>query len=167
LDSKSPSHPLLPGEDLLDCHGQNGAEKSVVNGQENAHSSGDTEDPLAIGQGGQDLVNQVRRCAAHAPRCARWTEASALAGKRDEPFIGTLGALHTDKAAAQPSAVQVLLELTLDEGRVPKAVLAALLSGLEASLEVSMDDLVQGRFLGIAALVRRRAGRLLESAGMP
>jgi hypothetical protein len=123
--------------------------------EQETHTSGHTEHPLAIGEGRQDVVDHVRCGIAHAPCRARWTKAAPLARERYEFFVWAFRAFDSHKASSELATIEILLEFTADKGRVAETMFASLLRLREANVEVSTYDVVQDRFFRLTTLVGR------------
>jgi hypothetical protein len=152
----------LPGIDLSQCHAEDGTEQVVIDGQRDAHSPRNTQDPLPVGHRGQDVVDQVGGSICHAPGGARRAEAAAFAGEGDELFVATLATLDANEAVPQLAAVEVPFEFPLDEGRVSEAVLASLASMSQAGRQIASHDAVQGAFLWCAPSIAEGLSRSVQ-----
>lgn len=114
-----------------------------------------TQHPLANGNVGQDVIDEVRRPLRHATAATAGTEAAALARKRDEAIEAAPRAPETGKTAGQKSASEKGAEFVFDERRQAFAV--AKRSRLRTErFEVIADDLIQRALTGAAGLVLER-----------
>ena len=113
-----------------------------------AQSPRERADPLTNGHLGQDLVAQVRREVAHAPPEARRAESSPFTRERDEHRLAARAAREPHQTALEPSTLEVLVEVTLDELGQPSA-----LGGASTERRpVLADDLVEQRVFGKAPI---------------
>jgi len=70
LDAEPAGAPALPGEDLSQVEGQNVAEELVVADQQEPDAAREADDPLAVGRGRQDVVDQMGGGVGYAPSAA-------------------------------------------------------------------------------------------------
>ena len=125
-----------------------GAELAVV-AERGAQAPGQRADPLADGDLGQDLVDEVGGDVGHAAPEAGGAEAATSTGERDHELVAAARARELDEAVLEEATAQVLVELTHDEG----GEAALFLGALEEARPVLADELVQQRLLGATALV--------------
>jgi hypothetical protein len=141
--------------------GPNGAEEDPEHGpgeggvvvEEGADPFGDGEHPLADRQRRQDVIVQVGGDLHHSPGVARGAHAAALAGEGYEALGGAVVAPDPGEAMGQDAAAQVGPEVLLDPARHALAPWVGLGGPGQESLEVVLDDGVQGRGGGPAAAV--------------
>ncbi len=108
--------------------------------------------PLAHGDIGEDVVNEVRCGLGHAAATTGRTETSALAGEGNQEVATTSEAMKATEAMGKDSASEVTAELTLDVGRQAWGRWVRLDAG-EESLEVSVQSLVEDLRGNVTGLV--------------
>lgn len=84
------AHAAQGGADGSDEDPQNGAGDVRVVVQEGTQSLRQAQHPLADGKVGQHVIRDVGGDLGHAPCIARGTDAAALTGEREKPFVATV-----------------------------------------------------------------------------
>ncbi len=98
--------------------------------------------PLAHGDIGEDVVNEVRCGLGHAAATTGRTETSALAGEGSQKVTAAGEAMRATEAMGVNAASEVAAELALDVGRQAWGRWVRLDAG-EEGLEVSVQSLVE------------------------
>ena len=80
------------------------------------------QDPLANGDDGEHVIDQVRRALGHPAAAAARTHRPALAGKRYQPVQPAAGTPKSGEAPGKEPAAQEAAKLFLDEPRQPVPV---------------------------------------------
>ena len=125
----------------------------MVPGQHVPHLVWEREHPLAHGDVGEDVIDQVRGALGHPPPSVARTRPPGFARKRDQP-VGAAGAApKAGELPGEPAAAQKLAEFLFDETRHSLAV--ARTGGLgEERFEVIENDLVEDAVLRRVRFVR-------------
>jgi hypothetical protein len=140
-NSTAPPAPALEAEKRTRVDGEHGATEDVIPGEAIAERVRQGEHPLADGDVGQDVLDELRGAGSHPPAAATRTEAPSLAGERHERFGVAADALKPREAAAPDPAVEEGAELLLEKAREPVRVGAR--RGSEEALQVLAYDLVE------------------------
>lgn len=133
--------PALEAEECTRVNGEHGATENVIPGEAVAERVRQGEHPLADGDVGQDVVDELRAAGRHPPAAAARTETPSLAGERHERFRVAPGALKPREAAAPDATIEKGAKLLLEETREPARIGAR--RGGEEAFEVLPDDLVE------------------------
>ena len=145
-------------QDRAHGHGHHFPTRVMVPGQHVSHSVWEREHPLAHGDVGEHMIDEVLGALGHPATAAARTDRSGLARKRDQPVGATGATAKAGEAPREPPTAQEVAKLLLDEPGHPLAV--ALVPRLrEERLEVIADDCVEHAPVGLARLVdgRRRS----------
>ena len=145
--------PLPPGaaaviaEDRAEENPEDGAAESMVEGEPIAEPVRDGEHPLPDGDGGEHLLDEIRRPLGHPPPATAGAHRPRLTRERDEPFEGAALAPHTKKTVDEEPAAEEGPELPFDKGRQPRPVGARGGRGEEV-VEVIAHDAMEYRRVG-------------------
>jgi hypothetical protein len=133
---------------------EDGAAEAVVPGEQIAQPVGQAEDPLPHGDAGQHAVHEAGGALGHAPAAAARTEAAPLAGKGNQPLLGTGVATQAGEAVGQDAAGEELAELLLHELRQAGTV-GTVSRFAEKGLQVSADNGMEDAALRLTWTVDR------------
>ena len=113
--------------------------------EEGAQALGDGEDELAVGDGVEELVLEPVGPDFEALGVATGAEDAGLAAEGDEEFSVTALATDTCEAVVEDAAVEELRDGAPGRApQAPKAWLELLLVHLGESVEMVLDELVEG-----------------------
>jgi len=146
---------------------QCGAADCRVALQEVAQALGKRDDPLAHREGGEDVVDEMRRRLCHPPRHAGRTDTAPLAGEGDEKIVTAGIAVGARKAAGEDAAFQEAAKFAFDVRRNGIAVPILLARQLQIGRQPFLHHLIQGRALRTPPAVGRAGARLRRDAGHP
>ncbi len=124
------------------------AQPGVVAEQE-AHAVGEGEHPLADGDVGQHVVDEVSGEVGHAAGPAGGAEASAFASEGDQVVVAAARAVHAREAEGQQAAFEVARELAAHEAGQARTLL--LLGARQEGGQVFSQDAVQEAAFGLAS----------------
>ena len=130
----------------------------MVPGQHVPQPVGKREHPLANGDVGEHMIDEVSGALGHPAPAAARAHRPGFAGKRDQPVGATGATSKAGEAPGEPATAQEVAKLLLDEPGHALAV--ALVTRLcEERLEVIADNRVEHPPVGRARLVggRRRS----------
>jgi len=122
-----------------------------------AHTLRHRQNPLAVGNTRQDVIDQMRCGFYHAPAGTGRAHIAALAGEGDQELVSTAAAVHPRESMCQDAALQVRAKGGFDIGWHLAAELVAMFATSQPGLEVMSDCLVQNAARGAAWPVDRRA----------
>ena len=158
---------LIPAKDEAEEDLQDGLSQGGVAGEREAEGDGQRQDPLADGNGREDLVDEVGSRLRHPPTETRGTESSVLARLRHRAGAATILTSKQREAPLEDPAVEVVPEGPADEGGDD------LVGGVglgEEVLEVALDDAVEEIGPPLAGLVLRLwrcSGHARKARGVP
>ena len=138
-DGESGPHEEVGGDGSID-HAQDLAQYLRLGGEQEPQGIGEGEHPLANRLCRKDMIGQVSRGLDHPAGATGRAEAAALAGERHQVLVAAGVALDAQKAVLEPAALQVVVELLLDE-RGQRATVGLELS--EKLRVVRLDDPVE------------------------
>ena len=108
-----------------------------------AHAFGDGQDPLAEGDAGQDVVDQVGGRLDHAAGAATGAQVADLAGEGDQVLVLAGGAADPGEAVSRDAAAQVFAQGAFGGGADRAQVVVTGLGDGEEGLEVLAHGAVQ------------------------
>jgi len=152
-EAQPPSAVALPGEDDPEEGADQLAEELRVAGEGEAEPEGEAEHPLAVGDRGQQVVDEVS-CGVVGPAGRAARAEPALAGVGDEPLEAAVGAAEPGEAAAEQPAVQVVPKFLFDEAGIAGSSIQPRPG--EEGLDVLTDDGVENGLFGLVATVLPR-----------
>jgi len=136
------------GADGAEQDAQHGAVEGGIVRQERAQALRQREDPLAHGQGRQDVIVEVGGDLHPAAGVAGGADAAPLAGEGDEAFGAAVAAASAGEAMGEDAAGEIGAEVVLDPGGY--GVTDRFGVG-EEGLEVVLDDGVERGGRGLPA----------------
>ena len=105
-----------------------------------------------------DILDEMRRSIAHAPRSTRKADSTALAAVRHEVLGAAVTALHATETVRQDPAVEEVVELLVDVAEKAGAPWARRGEGPAQAVDLGGHQTVQQRPFGFAAAIQRAAG---------
>jgi hypothetical protein len=136
-----------------------------LRGQQHAQQDRQRQHPLLQWHMRHDVIHQMSRGLRHAARAARRTEPAALAAEGQQLVVAALAAARAVEPMRQDAALEVGLELVLDEAWQIRS--GAGRGVRDEAGRVLLDQAMQRGLLAAVALVaeRRAVRRPAEAAG--
>jgi hypothetical protein len=131
-------------------------ERGRVIADDGPQREGERGDELPKWLFGEDVLEEVLGELDHPPSAARGAEAAPVAGERNEHRVTTGDADQAQRALRGVTAVQVGLELPLNERGDVRRAGVEVLAGLEESAQVGTNDVSENAGRPVSRCVARR-----------